>query len=75
MGLLAGKPTRGAPAAFRSAPKPYPHRVTLDLSREDFRALKLAQIDDGIATSDRLRVLIALCPRRRCSEGPEGGLM
>ena len=45
--------------AFRKAGRAYPHKVTLDLDDEQYRALRLATVDDGVPVSERLRGLIA----------------
>lgn len=46
-------------AAFRKAGKAYPHKVTLDLDDAQYRALRLATVEDGVPVSERLRGLIA----------------
>ena len=46
-------------AAFRKAGKPYPHKVTLELDEAQYRALRLATVEDGLPVSERLRGLIA----------------
>jgi len=46
--------------AFASPPRTYEARVTLDLTVEDRRELKIAAIDEGVHMSDLLRALVAL---------------
>lgn len=46
--------------AFLSPPKPYPHRVTLDLTTEDHRALRMAAASEGTTMAEVLRALVAL---------------
>ncbi len=52
----AGDVTPGAVAAAR--PNPYPRRVTLDLSEEDHRALRLASLDLHVPMTQLLRELV-----------------
>jgi hypothetical protein len=40
--------------------RPYAHRVTLDLTAEDHRALKVAAAETDVPMADRLRALVAL---------------
>jgi len=44
----------------RSAGKPYPRRVALDLTDDQLRALQLAHVDDGIPITTRVRALVVL---------------
>lgn len=46
--------------ANRSAGKPYPRRVALDLNDEQLRALRLAGVEDGIPITTRARALVTL---------------
>lgn len=58
-----GEPTQSPPAArpFASAPKPYPHRVTLDLTAEAFEGLRLWSHDERLTKAELLRGMLALC--------------
>lgn len=64
---VAGKKSAGG----RSAPAPmpatvaasgpaYPKRMTLPLTVEDHRALRVAHLDDGVEATARLRAMLAL---------------
>jgi hypothetical protein len=56
-----GKPAEtGRSPAFRAAPPAYERRVTLDLSNEDHRALKLAALEQETTMADLLRTLVAI---------------
>jgi hypothetical protein len=61
--MTSGKRSRsestGETEAY-SKPDPYPRKTTLTLTDEQYRALRHAQIDDGINTLARLRALIDL---------------
>ena len=46
-------------APFKEAPKPYPRRITLDLTNEDHRALKQAALDGNTTVADLLRSLVS----------------
>lgn len=50
----------GAPAFVRP-PKPFPHRVTLDLSPEDFEALRSWAHRDRLPMAELLRALVGIC--------------
>lgn len=50
--------------ANRSAGKPYPRRVALDLTDDQLRALQLAHVDDGIPITTRVRALVVLWASR-----------
>ncbi len=55
--------SRPAPAdspTFRAAPPAYERRVTLDLTPDDHRALKVAAVEQDTTMADLLRALIAL---------------
>lgn len=41
-------------------PRPYPRRITLDLTAEDHQALKLAAVQHDTTMADLLRGLVAL---------------
>ena len=45
---------------FRSAPPAYERRVTLDLTPEDHRALKVAAVEQDTTMADLLRALVAI---------------
>lgn len=50
------KPTTGAAAAaYRPAPKPYPKRLTLDLTEQDHKALRLVSAETDVPMADILR--------------------
>ncbi len=57
-----GRPaaTPAATAAFKRPPAVYVKRLTLDLSAEDHRTLKLAALDTDAPMTDLLRGFIAL---------------
>ncbi len=48
-----------APAHLPSS-KPFPRRITLDLTDDDHRALKQAALDSRVPMADLLRVLVRL---------------
>lgn len=53
----------GTPAAtepFKKAPKKHPHRVTLDLSAEDYEALRLRAFEQHTGMATLLRALVRL---------------
>lgn len=47
------------PAATPAGPN-YPKRMTLPLTVEDHRALRVAHLDDGVEATARLRAMLAL---------------
>jgi hypothetical protein len=53
-------PRGGRHPALLGAPKPYPHRVTLDLTTDDHRALRVAAATEGLTMAEVLRALVAL---------------
>ena len=53
-----------AQAAFAAPPPAYAKRLTLDLSAEDHRSLKLAALDADVAMTDLLRGFVALLRER-----------
>lgn len=57
-----GRPaaTAAASAAFKRPPAAYAKRLTLDLSAEDHRTLKLAALDTDAPMTDLLRGFIGL---------------
>ena len=57
----AGDAPAGPPPAFVRAPKPFPHRVTLDLSSDDFDALRAWAHAERLPMAELLRGLVGLC--------------
>jgi hypothetical protein len=49
-----------AVGAAAAADKPYPRRITLDLTDEDHLALKQAALDNRVTMADLLRALVDL---------------
>lgn len=61
------KPATASPAAqaaFAAPPPAYAKRLTLDLTAEDHRSLKLAALDADAAMTDLLRGFVALLRER-----------
>lgn len=56
---LAGRPADAA-GPLAPPPRPYPRRITLDLTAEDHQALKLAAVQHDMTMADLLRSLVAL---------------
>lgn len=50
-------PLDGPPPA-QARPRPYPRRVTLDLTEEDHRALRVASLDRRVPMAELLRELV-----------------
>ena len=48
------------PKTFQEAPKKYPHRITLDLSAEDYQALRRRAFEEHIGMASLLRGLVQL---------------
>ena len=57
-------PSSAAAAVFKRAPAAYTKRLTLDLTAEDHRTLKLAALDTDAPMTDLLRGFIALVRSR-----------
>jgi len=55
-----GTATEAIQRANRSAGKPYPRRVALDLTDDQLRALQLAHVDDSIPITTRVRALVTI---------------